>query len=334
MDNRIKLPSFCGISTFLRAPYVTLDEVQAGDYVVSGVPYDITIGTKPGARYAPNAIRDETRHFIYHLAAIDEEVIDTITGETMRCEMKPILKDIGDIQVYPTDVERTTESVASVISEITARGATPVSIGGDHYCTYPLFKGFDDGLRRRLGRQPKIGYIHIDSHMDMYDNPDLWGKYYQGSPARRVSEFDSVDMHNMVFVGIHGTTGKECYEYSIKGGATIFTTKDIAENGMRATMQRALEIASAGCDTVYVTFDIDAVDSAYAAGTGCVVFGGITAGEMIEAAQVVGASQMVGGIDVVEVSPPLDYNGITCRLGATCLIEYLKPRLFTIHSGN
>ena len=137
-------------------------------------------------------------------------------------------------------------------------------------------------------------------------------------------------------------TGKELLELCRRESlpiSEVMRRRETEEGGLTRAeaenrMQRALEIASAGCDTVYVTFDIDAVDSAYAAGTGCVVFGGITAGEMIEAAQVVGASQMVGGIDVVEVSPPLDYNGITCRLGATCLIEYLKPRLFTIHSGN
>lgn len=330
MDERILYPSFCGIMTFLRAPYTRISEVNPGDYVIAGVPYDVTIGTRPGARYAPNSIREQTIHFIYHLTAIDGEVIDVCTGKRLKSPPKDIVKDVGDLRVYPTNVPKTTDSIAAGISEITARGATPVTLGGDHYITYPAVKGFEDGLKKRLGRNVTIGYIHIDSHMDVYDDPDTWGKYYQGSPARRVSELESVDLHNMVWVGLNGTTGLEGYNYVKQGGGTLFTIQDIRREGMIAIMEKAGAIASRGCDAVYVTIDIDVVDQAYACGTGCYVYGGITSVELLEASSVLSMMPAIGAIDLVEVSPLLDTTGNTSRLAATALINFLKPRIFDI----
>ncbi len=328
MDERILYPSFCGINTFLRAPYVKLDEIKEGDYVVSGVPYDVTIGTRPGPRYAPNAIREETKHFIYHLCAIDGEVIDVCTKKRMLAPPKEVVKDIGDIRVYPTDVCKTTDSVASTISKIVEKGATPVTLGGDHYVAYPVVKGFEDGFKKRMGRPVKIGYIHVDSHMDMYDENDTWGKYYQGSPARRISEFESVDLKNMVFVGLNGTTGVEGYDYAVNGGATLYTIDDIRREGIADIMERAISIASKGCDTVYVTIDIDVLDNAFGCGTGCYVFGGITSVELLEIGSILGRTPIIGGVDMVEVSPPCDTTGSTTRLAASTLINFLKPRIF------
>ncbi len=333
MDERMMYPSHAGIMTFLRAPYVKISEVNEGDYAVLGVPYDVTIGTRPGARYAPNGIREQTPHFLYHLTAIDGEVIDVETKRIMKSEMKPILKDVGDIKVYPTSVEKTNESIKAAISEIVARGATPVGLGGDHYVTGPLVTGFEDGYRRRMGRDVKIGYIHVDSHMDMYDDPELWGKWYQGSPARRVSELESVDMKNMVWVGINGNTGLEGYMHAINGGGTILTSGDVEREGIRSVMKRALSIAGDGVDCIYVTIDIDAVDTAYACGTGCYVYGGINAVQLLEIGNMLGECDKIGGIDLVEVSPPLDPSGNTCKLAASTLINFLKPRLFEFREG-
>lgn len=328
MDERLLYPSFSGINTFLRAPYVTADEVRCGDYVVSGVPYDTTIGTRPGPRYAPNAIREASKHFIYHLCAIDGEVVDVCTKKRMLAPPKDIVKDIGDIRVYPADVMKTTEHVADVIASLVEKGAFPVTLGGDHYIAYPVVKGFARGLQKRRGQAVKIGYLHIDSHMDMYDENDTWGKYYQGSPARRISELPSFSLSNMVFVGLNGTTGAECYDYAVNGGATLFTIDDLRTEGIRPLLEKAIAIASKGCDTVYATIDIDVLDQAYGCGTGSYVYGGITAVELLEIASILGETDCIGGIDLVEVSPPCDPTGSTNRLAASTLINFLKPRLF------
>ena len=147
MDERVEYPSFSGVMTFLRSEYIRPEEAQKGEYVVIGAPYDATTGSRPGSRYAPNAIRQESVHFLYHLTAIDGEVIDVVTKKRMKSKMIGVVKDAGDIRVYPSDVMRTTDSIASGIETITAAGATPVTLGGDHYIAYPAVKGVVDGMR-------------------------------------------------------------------------------------------------------------------------------------------------------------------------------------------
>lgn len=333
MKSELIYPSFSGITTFMRSEIKHREEIKEGEYAIIGVPYDTTLGSRPGARYAPRSIREESIHFIYHLAAIDEEVIDVCTKVRYKSKAKDIVFDTGDVRVYPSDVEKTTESTATEISKVVEKGAIPVIMGGDHYITYPCMKGFEAGLKKRMGRDVKIGYIHIDSHLDSYNENDTWGKYYHGSPARRVSELESVDMRNMVWVGINGTTGIEPYNYIVSNHGTIMTIDDVNREGMTTAMKKACEIAGEGCDYIYVTIDIDVVDQAYSAGTGSYIYGGITACQLLEAVNVIADEAKVGGIDLVEVAPNLDTTGNTARLSATALINFLKPRVFEYVKG-
>lgn len=327
VKNREDYPSFSGIMTFLRSPYIDPEDAQAGEYVVIGAPYDVTTGSRPGARYAPNVIRQETVHFLYHLTAIDGEVIDVVTKQRMSAERIGVIKDAGDVRVYNADIMKTTESIAAGVSTIAARGATPVVLGGDHYIAYPSVKGFCEGMEKRLGRKPKIGFIHIDSHLDAYDQNETWGKYYHGSPTRRISELEAVDMKNMVWVGINGTTGIEPYNYITNNGGTILTIADVRKEGAKGVMDHAAAIAGDETDAIYVTIDIDVVDQAYSIGTGSYIYGGITAVELLDMTVAL-ADKNIGAIDIVEVSPPLDPSGNTGRLAATALLGFLKPRLF------
>jgi agmatinase len=203
----------------------------------------------------------------------------------------------------------------------------PVVLGGDHYIAYPSVKGFCEGMKKRLGRKPKVGLIHIDSHLDAYNENDTWGKYYHGSPSRRISELDSVDMHNMVYVGINGTVGVEPYEYLIGNGATIYTIEDVNKDGPTKIIKKAAAIAGNDTDVIYCTIDIDVVDQAYSIGTGSYIYGGITSVQLLEMASAL-SEENIGAIDIVEVSPPLDPSGNTSRLAATTLLNFLKPRLF------
>lgn len=328
MDKRFVYPSFSGIATFLRSPYILPEEASAGEYIVVGAPYDTTIGSRPGARYAPNAIRQESIHFLYHLTAIDGEVIDVVTKKRMKSNMIGVVKDAGDLRVYPSNVAKTTESISKGIEQIVSANAFPVTLGGDHYIAYPVVKGFEKGMKKRLGRKPKIGYIHVDSHLDAYNENDTWGKYYHGSPARRISELESINVSNMVWVGINGTTGIEAYNFVMNNGGTIITTEDIHKIGVPETIKKAVEIAGEGCDTIYVTMDIDVVDQAYACGTGSFIYGGITATEFLQIASELSKYKNIGGIDIVEVAPNLDLTQNTSRLAATAITSFLKPRIF------
>ncbi len=329
MKSEMQYPSFSGIVTFMRSELKERSEIKEGEYAIVGVPYDTTLGSRPGTRYAPRYIREGTIHFIYHLSAIDKEVIDVNSKIRYSYPPKDIVFDTGDVRVYPSDVTKTTDSIASEIETVVSNGGIPVIMGGDHYITYPCVKGLEAGLKKKK-EDVKIGYVHIDSHLDAYYENDTWGKYYHGSLARRVSELDSIDMQNMVWVGINGTTGIEPYEYIINNKGTIYTTDDINREGMKAIMEKACKIAGEGCDYIYVTVDIDAVDNAYAEGTGSFVIGGITACQLLEAIGVVAEEGKVAGIDLVEVAPNLDPGDNTTRLAASSLINFLKPRIFDI----
>lgn len=328
MLSEIEYPSFSGITSFMRTDLKSREEVGEGEYAIIGIPYDTTLGSRPGARYAPRRIREQSIHFIYHLTAIDKEVIDVCSKSRYTCQAKKIVFDTGDVRVYPSNVTKTTDSIVKEISKVVKQGAIPIIMGGDHYVTYPCVKGVEKGLEEKNGYTPKIGYIHVDSHMDSYDYNETWGKYYHGSPARRISELDSVDIGNMVWVGLNGTTGYEPYCYMTEHNGTLFTINDIRESGIQAVMEKAYSIAEKDCDYVYVTMDIDVVDQAYSSGTGSFIYGGITAEEFLKAVDVISVKDKVIGFDVVEVAPNLDPTENTARLAATALINFLKPRIF------
>lgn len=327
-DERMIYPSHSGIVTYMRAPYRRIEEVREGEIAVLGVPFDTTLGSKPGARNAPREIREQTVHSIYHLGAIDGEVMNISTGKRLRFPPRDILVDVGDARVYPANVEKTTESVAAAAEQIAAQGALLVGLGGDHYVTYPLIRGFERGLAKRLGRDVKLGYIHLDAHLDAYDENDTWGRYYHGSFARRVSELGSFDLKNMVWVGISGNVGVEPYEHIRDNGGTIFSIDDVRTGGMGSVVEAAAAIAGKGTDAVYVTVDIDVVDHTFAPGTGSCTFGGITDSQLFEAMDALKELKNIRGIDVVEVNPSMDPTGNTSKLAASAMNAFLEPRLY------
>lgn len=327
-DERLIYPSHSGIVTFMRAPYKKIDELKENDIAVIGVPFDTTLGSRPGARFAPRAIREQSIHGIYHLGAIDGEVMNISTKKRVKFPPKNVLVDVGDSRVYTANVEKTTDSVAKDVSSIIEKGAFLVGLGGDHYITYPLVKGFEAGLIKKYKRPVKLGYIHLDAHLDAYDENDTWGKYYHGSFARRVAELDSFDVSNMVWVGINGNVGVEPYEFIIKNSGTIFSIDDIQSQGITNIIKQSISAIDQDVDAIYVTIDIDVVDHVYAPGTGSCTFGGITSSQLLEAASALSKCTKIKGIDIVELAPNIDLTGNTTKLVSSTISTFLEPYLY------
>lgn len=331
--NKRTAPAYAGIATFMRAPVTELSDLREGDIAILGIPFDTTCGSRQGARFGPRAIRESSLHFMYQLGALTtskKEMVDIRTGERFRFPPKDILKDVGDSPVYPADIQKTAESIRSNVKTITETGATPVILGGDHYVTWPAFAGFAAARADR----GKIGYVHIDSHLDLTDDTEAWGKDYHGSTARRISELECIDLQSMVWIGIGGSfQTAERWEFVQKNGCKVFTSRDISDQGIAKVTREAIERASEKTETIYVTIDIDVVDHSFAPGTGSYVFGGITSAQFLELMDVLGKTECIGGLDLVEVAPPLDPTGVTSHLAATGLISFLRPRLFdTVNS--
>jgi agmatinase len=327
-NNYLLAPGFSGIETFWRAPFVLPQNVPRGSVAILGVPHEMTISTRTGTRQGPKAIRGHSCHFISQTRATPlKEYVEVATGKKTQIPESISLVDAGDVVLHPNDLPRSAESITNTIRTIVERGALPVSLGGDHYIAYPLMRGYCNGLRAANGIT-KFGYIQIDAHLDAAGENLVWGRHWHGSNARLISELPGVSKKNMTWIGTNGATWSDEWEFAHSGGACVITRSEVAKVGMAEAARHALEVAASGTDAVYVSIDLDVVDVSLSPGVGSVNFGGITPNELLDGVSVMAEADIIQGIDVVELCPPLDPSGITGRLAAAVLMSFLAPRLF------
>ena len=204
--------------------------------------------------------------------ASSDGFLDISTGKRLALPEETRLLDIGDLNSYPTDVMKATEGMAGGVAEVVRRGGWSVCLGGDHYVGYPSCLGFCRAAAEANPRV-KVGYIHIDGHLDFADESPPNGKYNNGTNARRISEIDVMDPSSMVWIGIQGLCNLNEVEPIRRNGGTIFTSEDIHEMGPAEVGKRAGELAMKGCDYIYMSFDIDVIDAGFSNGTGSVTMG-------------------------------------------------------------
>ena len=328
MNDPLLAPTFSGIDTFWRAQYVRPELVPSGHVAVMGAPNDMTMSTRPGTRYGPKAIRQNSCHFITQTrSAPTKEIVDVGTGKRIRIPDELPLVDCGDMIVYPNNLERTTVSLRETMHTLVTRGAFPIILGGDHYIAYPLFDGWGRALTES-GRARRLGYLQIDGHLDAMDDNKVWGKYWHGSNARRISELPFTSVRNMSWLGTNGFTWADEWDFVQAHSLKMLTTTHIRKLGIKEAARQAVEVAAEGVDAVYLSLDIDVVDFSLSPGTGSTNFGDITPVELLEAMDVLARYDIIKAFDVVEVAPTLDPAGITARLAATAIMTFLTPRLF------
>jgi agmatinase len=323
MYNRDILPSFAGINTFARAPRGSLESLEAGVVAVAAVTHDGTSSSRQGVRHGPRSIREASADFIFDVqGSTSKSMVNILTGRTIRLPREGTLIDLGDLPVFPTDLEKTMASCRDSISDIVTKGAFPVILGGDHYVTYALVQGF----KAALGQ--KIGLVQLSSQLDLGDQDAVWGRDWHGATVRRILDEGLVEGKNTVFVGTQGYIPYDEWELAHNAGATVMTADVVKEQGVQKTAQQALEVAGNGCDSIYVSLDIDVVDSGFASGTGDVIIGGLTPAELLGLMLELSQSTKIGALDVVEVAPNLDIRGRSQRLAAEAIIELIAPKVF------
>ena len=321
------LPWFAGRRTFLRAPLVDLDGVAPGMTVISGAPHSLR--ARFGERGGPQGIRDGSLPVIDRLRnAPSDGLVDVTTGQRLFWPAQHRLVDIGDLNVYPSDVMRTTEGIAGGVYEVVRRGGFSVCLGGDHYVGYPSCLGYCRAVREQHPTA-RVGYIHIDGHLDFGDEVAAWGKYNHGTNARRISEIDLVSPANMVWIGIQGWVAEEQIQTIERNGGHVYTAIDVHELGPAEVARHAGERASAGCDSVYLSVDIDFIDTGFFPATGSVINDAITPGMLLEILAVL-AGYPVKAMDFVEVSPRVDPTGRSTLMSTELLLGMLGPKLFTV----
>ena len=299
--NPFQSPRFGQIATTMLLPAAAS---PAGlDVAILGIPYDGGTSYRTGARFGPRAIREQSS-----LIRPWHPVLKVHPFERLR------VADCGDIDVVPISIERTAEAITARIAEVIAAGAMPLSMGGDHSVTLPI-------LRAVARRHGPVGVVHFDAHPDTWD--EYFGsKLFHGTPFRRAIEEGLIDPRRMVQVGIRGPLyGPEDFAFHDEHGLEVIRVEPIKEEGIAWAVSR-LERLRGG--PIYCSFDIDALDPAYAPATGTPEVGGLTSYEALALVRGLQGLSLVGA-DVVEVCPPYDGPGqVTSLLAANLLFEFVS----------
>jgi agmatinase len=223
--------------------------------------------------------------------------------------------DYGDVDVVPVDIHATFERTTDAVKTILDAGATVISLGGDHSLALPL-------LRAHAAKFGKVAVVHFDSHGDMWDYDFVGYKYSHGTPFRRAVEEGLIDTDAYLQIGIRGSTSAlEDYEMATNLGARIITIREAMALGTDKIVETIRK--TVGTRSVYVSFDIDAVDPAYAPGTGTPEVGGFTSFQALEMVRGLAGLNFVG-FDLVEVDPSYDHGDITSLLAANLVFEFLS----------
>jgi agmatinase len=284
--------TYGGALSFLRRRYTR--EIAGADIVVSGVPYDAAVTYRPGCRLGPRAIRAAS----VQLAELRAFPWGFDPFETLA------VVDAGDCMVDPHHPESVIESIESHAAHILAAGAKPLTFGGDHFVAYPL-------LRAQARQHGPIALVQFDAHCDTWAD-DGRAMDHGTMFARAVAE-GVIDTARSTQVGLRTFNDTDA-------GFEILTAPWIHRHGIHAAIDIVRE--RAGDAPVYLSFDIDGLDPAFAPGTGTPVVGGLATWQALEFVRGLSGLNHVG-MDLVEVSPPYDHAEITAIAAATIAHDWL-----------
>lgn len=295
------IPRFAGIKTFFRLPYVEITE----DYELGivGVPFDGGASYRPGQRFAPVKVREASSlGRVFHM------------GRMSSFSDKIKVADVGDVPTVPVDLLKTYQRIETWFGEGLKLGKRFIAIGGDHSITLPILRE----VRKSVGKPIRL--IHFDAHLDTY--PAAWDcEYHHGSFARHAVEEGLVDAKGSIQIGIRGPfTAADDLDFVNKHGIRVVTVDEVR---LRPGLEGFLKtLPDFGDDPVYISFDVDCLDPAYAPGTGTPVPGGLTTFETQTILRALKIKRLVGA-DVVEINPAYDVSDITQLVGLDVAFELI-----------
>lgn len=288
-------PTFSGILSFLRRPYS--QDLRGVDVAVSGIPYDNATTDRSGCRFGPRGIRAascglaELKSFPFGFHLFDH--------------LKVV--DYGDCVVNHHLPETVIASIEAHASKIIDAGASMLTFGGDHFVTYPL-------LKAHAAKHGPVALLQFDSHCDTWqDWTDDATSFNHGSMFLRAAKEGIIDLKHSVQVGLRTHNDSD-------HGFEILTSPWLHRNGVDATIAAIKQ--RVGKAKVYLSFDIDFLDPAFAPGTGTPVSGGPSSWQALEILRGLGSLDFVG-MDLVEVAPAYDHAEVTALAAATIAHDYL-----------
>ncbi len=295
--------SFSGIRTLFRLPPARdLDEIDGAHFAAIGLPFDTGTSYRAGARFGPSALRHVSNLIRPYNPALDVSLGDILTGF-----------DLGDAPVTSGNAEASLESMAEAVSRVTEKGILPIGLGGDHTVSLSMLRA----VARRYG---PVSLLHFDSHPDTWDS--LYGeRYNHGTPFRRALEENLIDPKGSVQLGIRGSMmDREVLDYTLDAGITMVPAVRMLE--MSAEEVSSIVADVVGSSPLFVSFDVDFLDPAFAPGTGTPEIGGPTTAQALSYIRALDLSGLVG-VDVVEVLPASDSSDMTALAAVTILHEIL-----------
>ena len=296
-----------GVASFLGAP-LRLDAAKRNDFsgldvALVGVPLDLGVTNRPGARFGPRAVRAVERIGPYHHVHRLLPLSAVKTG------------DIGDVPFRSRySLADSIEDIEALFARIAAAGVTPLAVGGDHSITFPILKAL--GAHGAFGRP--VGLVHIDAHCDT-GGPFEGAKFHHGGPFRNAVLAGVLDPERTIQIGVRG--GAEyLWDFSYVSGMTVIHAEELARLGVAKVIKKIHEVVGDG--PTYLSFDIDSLDPAFAPGTGTPEIGGLSTREALELVRGCAGLNVIGG-DVVEVAPQYDATTNTAQAAAQMLFEIL-----------
>ena len=294
------MPRFAGPGTMMRLP--AAETADGLDACFVGVPLDIGTSNRSGTRFGPKQIRAESVLLRPYNMWTRAAPFDSLQ-----------VADIGDVPINTFDLKDSVRRIESFYDDILPHNVRPLTLGGDHTLSLPI-------LRAMAKKHGPLALLHIDAHADI--NSHMFGEEIaHGTPFRRAFEEELLDADQVFQIGLRGTGyTAEDFDWASERGFQVVQAEQLWHQSAAPLMDQIRR--QIGARPVYLSFDIDSLDPAYAPGTGTPEIGGLTSIQALEIIRGCRGLSLVGA-DLVEVSPPYDTNGNTALLAANLLFEML-----------
>lgn len=294
------MPRSGGIATMMRLPHV--GSAEGLDACFVGVPFDLGTSNRSGARLGPRQVRSESVLLRPYNMATRAAPFDSLQ-----------VADIGDVAINPYNLPDSIRRIEEAYDAILAHDCTPISVGGDHTITLPILRA----IARKHG---PVALVHIDAHADVNDT--MFGeKIAHGTPFRRAVEEGLLQCEHVTQIGLRGTGYEaEDFDWCRRQGFRVVQVEECWNRSLAPLMEEIRQ--RVGDRPVYLTFDVDGIDPAFAPGTGTPEIGGLTVTQGLEIVRGMRGLNIVGA-DVVEVAPAYDHAGVTSLLAANLAFEML-----------
>jgi agmatinase len=307
---RGELPHFAGeTGTFLKCPFLEdVHDVGDAEVAILGAPLDAGTTYRPGTRFGPQGIRRVTNLFGTYSYEF---------GVDLREQLNMV--DVGDVFTIPANIEKSFDQIARAMSHVVEHGSFPVVLGGDHSIGYPTVRGLAPWV------EGNVGIIHFDRHVDTQET-DLDERMHT-TPWFHATNIVNAPAVNLVQIGIGGWQAPRPGVKVGRGrGTTVVTIEDVERVGIEKVAEAALEVAWKGAKAVYLSFDVDVIDSGFVPGTGWPEPGGLLPREALKLIRLV-SEPGLAGLEVVECSPPYDQSEQTSLIAARVVLDCLATQV-------